>query len=271
MTALALRNEEDFIQLIQGEWEISQQKQYEQDRKALTAAQRRIGELDTLIQNLYESQITGTLPERQYQRLMRQYDEEQVQLEDQAAELKRKVSKRSEEKINAERFTSLLRKYQNIEELTDDMLNELIEKVVVNSANGHRGICRIQRVDVFFNFVGNPSILVDEASLMTEEEALRMAEEERAKREAARVERKAQKKKNRIDDLRQRAETDPEAAAELAAYQEKRQLDNQRQKGRIKERMASDSDYAEQWRAKQRKYQQAYEQRKKEKQRNLTA
>lgn len=271
VTALALRNEEDFIKLIQGEWEISQQQQYEQDRKALTAAQRRIGELDTLIQNLYESQITGTLPERQYQRLMRQYDEEQVQLEDQAAELERKISKRSEEKINAERFTSLLRKYQNIEELTDDMLDELIEKVVVHSANGHRGICRIQRVDVFFNFVGDLSALVDEASLMTEEEALRMAEEERVKREAARIERKVQKKKNRIDDLRQRAETDPEAAAELAEYQEKRRLDNQRQKARIKERMASDPDYAEQWRAKQRKYQQAYEQRKKEKQRNLTA
>ncbi len=106
---------------------------------------------------------------------------------------------------------------------------------------------------------------------MTEEEALRMAEEERAKREAARIERKVQKKKNRIDDLRQRAETDPEAAAGLAEYQEKRRLDNQRQKARIKERMASDPDYAEQWRAKQRKYQQAYEQRKKEKQRNLTA
>lgn len=265
VTALALQDEEEFIHMVQGEWEACQQQQYEQDRKALAAAQKRISELDTLIQGLYESQIKGSLPERQYQRLMQQYDEEQTQLEEQSKELERKVTRRSEEKTNAHRFVALLHKYQNITEITDDMLYELIDKVVVHAPNGNRGITRIQRVEVYFNFVGNLSALSEKTALMTEEEALRLAEEERDRRKAESGQRKAQTQKERLADLRQRAETDPEAAADLAEYTERKRRDGRNFRARTKERMADDPEFAAQWRAKQKQYQEAYRRRKKEK------
>ncbi len=44
-------------------------------------------ELDILIQDLYESNMLGKLPDRQYQRLMNQYDSEQTALEQRKAEL----------------------------------------------------------------------------------------------------------------------------------------------------------------------------------------
>jgi site-specific DNA recombinase len=71
---------------------------------------------------------------------MQRYDEEQVQVEEQVKELERKVSKRREEKTNARRFVTLLQNHQNIKEVTDDMLYELIDKIVVHAPNGKHGI-----------------------------------------------------------------------------------------------------------------------------------
>ncbi len=39
--------------------------------------------------------------------------------------------------------------------LTDEMLYELVEKVVIHSASGGRTIYRQQQIDIYFNFIGD--------------------------------------------------------------------------------------------------------------------
>ena len=46
-----------------------------------------MAELDEKINKLYESTLSGLLPERQAQRMIQQYDEEQLVLEKRVAEL----------------------------------------------------------------------------------------------------------------------------------------------------------------------------------------
>ena len=79
---------------------------------------------------------SGLLPERQYKQLMKQYDDEQAELETKIEEMEKKLS---EEKVNAvdiKHFISLIRKCKEPTEISDLMFAELIDKIVVYEAEG---------------------------------------------------------------------------------------------------------------------------------------
>ena len=74
------------------------------------------------INKLYESSVNGLLPERQAQRMIQQYDEEQLVLEKRVAELESLAQQDEIKQVDASRFIALVRKYRDCEELTDAML-----------------------------------------------------------------------------------------------------------------------------------------------------
>lgn len=84
----ALKNEDEFLQELMTKWKARQNQISDTEKKKLAAAKRRFHELDDLIQSLYESKVKGSIPERQAERLIAQYDEEQIRLEERIAELK---------------------------------------------------------------------------------------------------------------------------------------------------------------------------------------
>jgi hypothetical protein len=94
---------------------------------------------------------------------------------------------------------------------------------------------------------------------MNEEEAYQMAEKERERRKSESGQRKVQTQKDRLANLRQRAVTDREAAAELAAILERKQQDGWNYRAITKERMETDPEFAEQWRVKQKQYKETYQ------------
>ena len=83
-----LENEDEFISQLKAVWNDNKSKHTDLGQQELDQAAKRMAELDTLIQNLYESSVKGTLPERQAQRMIQQYDEEQILLERRVEELK---------------------------------------------------------------------------------------------------------------------------------------------------------------------------------------
>ena len=231
---------DEFLSELMTQWEAKQNQISDTEKKELAAAKRRFRELDDLIQSLYESKVKGSIPERQAERLIAQYDEEQVQLEKRIAELKGPEIPSGPKKADVARFMDLLHRYQNITELTDTMLYEFIEKVEVHEPTGGRTkYCR-QQVDVYFNFIGH---YLPEGTVQTEEEfraEVDAKERERKKREARRSD---QRRKQRYADLKERAKTDPEAAAEYEAILEKQRARNRKNQARKKAKRESDPEY----------------------------
>ena len=92
--------------------------------------------MSKLIRGLYENLVSGLLPERQYKQLMKQYDDEQAELETKIEEMEKELT---EEKVNAvdiKHFISLIRKCKEPTEISDLMFAELIDKIVVYRTNG---------------------------------------------------------------------------------------------------------------------------------------
>lgn len=138
MTKEIIENEDEFAEQLQAAWENQNTQVSSESKKELHSVQKRMDELDALIRSLYENSVLGKIPERQYQRLMAQYDEEQAVCEARIAELKKELDNAETTKVDLKRFIKLIRKYKDCETLTDEMLYELAEKVVIHSASGGR-------------------------------------------------------------------------------------------------------------------------------------
>ena len=236
----ALKNEDEFLQELMTKWKARQNQISDTEKKELAAAKRRFHELDDLIQSLYESKVKGSIPERQAERLIAQYDEEQIRLEERIAELKGSETPAGPKKADVARFMELLHRYQNITELTDTMLYEFIEKVEVHEPTGGRTKYRRQQVDVYFNFIGH---YLPEETVQTEEEFRAEVDARERERKRCTARRSDEKRKQRYADLKERAKTDPEAAAEYEAILEKQRERNWKKQARKKAKRESDPEY----------------------------
>ena len=236
----ALENEDEFLSELMSQWESRQNQISDTEKKELAAAKKRFRELDELIQSLYESKVKGSIPERQVERLIAQYDEEQIQLETRITELKGPEVPSGPKKADVARFIDLLHRYQNITELTDTMLYEFIEKVEVHEATGGRSKYRRQQVDVYFNFIGH---FLPPATIQTEEEFRAEVDARERERKRQNARRSSEKRKLCYAELKERAKTDPEAAEEYEAVLEKQRERNRKMQARQKTKRESDPEY----------------------------
>ena len=101
-------------------------------RRRLAAAQKRAGELEKLICKIYEDNALGKLPDARYKALDAQYAKEQDALEIEIAELEKAVTGYEQSQKSAEKFIALIDKYENFDTLTNTMLNEFVEKILVH-------------------------------------------------------------------------------------------------------------------------------------------
>ena len=135
-----LENEDEFIQQLKVVWNEHQTRTANNGYQELAEAKKRMAELDEKINKLYESTMSGLLPERQAQRMIQQYDEEQILLEKRVAELENLVQQDEIKQVDASRFIALVKKYRDCEELTDTMLYAFIDRIEVHEATGSRTV-----------------------------------------------------------------------------------------------------------------------------------
>lgn len=150
-----LKDEKEFVEQLKAQYELQCENDNTDDKKELLEAKRRMMDLDDLIKGLYENFTLGRLPERQFNRLMTEYDTEQSKLEQRISELETSTERISTKAVQIDKFVRLVKKYRDFEELTTPMLNDFIEKVVIHEAEGGRTKDRTQQVDIYFNFIGN--------------------------------------------------------------------------------------------------------------------
>ena len=192
-----LKDEETFALELQSLWREKREEKPKQNQSELKRCQKRYDELSALIRSLYENLMSGLLPERQYKQLMAQYDSEQAELESQMETMKSEIAEDKSSSADIRHFISLIRKCKNPTEISDSMFNELVDKIVVYEAEG-AGNARTQKVDIYFNYVGQVDIAYTEEELaelkaQKEQEERQRMEKQRKREKAYREKRKAKK------------------------------------------------------------------------------
>ncbi len=121
--------------------------------RAITKAENRINELDRLFTSIYEDKTNGVLSESRFKMLVEQYEQEQAELKENVKILSDEIEHQEQESSNVERFIAKVHKYFDLQELTPDILNDLVKRVEVyvpEKINGRR----TQHIDIYYDFVG---------------------------------------------------------------------------------------------------------------------
>lgn len=155
IAAYSKNNRDEFIQEIQEAQANQQTADIASIKRRLTAAQKRMDELETLICKIYEDNTLGKLPDARYIALDAAYAKEQNELSDEIAELQQSLASFEKKKKSAERFLSLIDKYENFGTLTTLMLNEFVEKILVHERDRKGSRDTTQAIEIYFNFVGS--------------------------------------------------------------------------------------------------------------------
>lgn len=153
VVAYAQEDEDEFARRVMSNKQSIQRTEQEQAKRSLEKQERRISELDAIIQRLYEDSVMGRLNGDRFTKLSATYEKEQAELERTVHELRDVVSAAERETVNVKSFLKVVKKYTEPTELTPMLLREFVEKVVAHEADKSSGH-RMQRIDVHYSFIG---------------------------------------------------------------------------------------------------------------------
>lgn len=120
----------------------------------LTKAEKRKAEVDRLFAKMYEDWAAGRISEYNFNMLSQKYQSEQQSLTEQIEALKTQLATQEQSTADAEKWVKLIRQYTDPTELTAELLNTLIEKILIHEAVKQPDGTREQEVEIFYRFVG---------------------------------------------------------------------------------------------------------------------
>ncbi len=207
----------EFIHTVQETQVAQQSADISKKRRRLAAAQKRAGELEKLICKIYEDNALGKLPDARYKALDAQYAKEQDALEIEIAELEKAVTGYEQSQKSAEKFIALIDKYENFDTLTNTMLNEFVEKILVHERARKGSQDTTQEIEIYFNFLGRyiPPSLQPVPLTPEEQEELQKKEERKDRLHQNYLKRKASGAQKRYEDkikAKKKAEMDAKKA-----------------------------------------------------------
>ena len=207
----------EFIHTVQETQVAQQSADISKKRRRLAAAQKRAGELEKLICKIYEDNALGKLPDARYRALDAQYAKEQDALEVEIAELEKAVTGYEQSQKSAEKFIALIDKYENFDTLTNTMLNEFVEKILVHERARKGSQDTTQEIEIYFNFLGRyiPPSLQPVPLTPEEQEELQKKEERKDRLHQNYLKRKASGAQKRYEDkikAKKKAEMDAKKA-----------------------------------------------------------
>ncbi len=131
-----------------------QQRMVKMRDAELKRAQKRQKELDRLFSKLYEDWAAERITEYNFKVLSEKYQTEQAEVLEKVERLQAELATEQQTAVNIDQWIGLIQQYAHPEELTAEMLNTLIEKIVVHEKTIGEDGEKEQTVDIYYRFVG---------------------------------------------------------------------------------------------------------------------
>ncbi len=131
-----------------------QQRMVKMRDAELKRAQKRQKELDRLFSKLYEDWAAERITEYNFKVLSEKYQTEQSDVLEKIERLQAELATEQQTVVNIDQWIGLIQQYAHPEELTAEMLNALIEKIVVHEKTIGEDGEKEQTVDIYYRFVG---------------------------------------------------------------------------------------------------------------------
>ena len=145
--------EDEFVRMMMDADVRQKNRELAQKKKKLIELQKRIGELDTIFQRIYEDNITGKLSDERFMKMSKGYEDEQHTLQAEADKIQNELQQEEKKSVDVKRFLAIVKKYTDLTELTPEILREFVDKIIVHAPDKSSGR-RLQEIEIIYNHIG---------------------------------------------------------------------------------------------------------------------
>jgi len=117
--------------------------------------------IDTLFKRICEDMVSGRLSAERFDKLYTEYEEEQRQVKQTIVELQNLIDSGEQSEFDLQEFLRNVRKYTDPKELTAELLNDLVDKIVIHAPDKSSGK-RKQKIEIHCKAAGIINIYSDD-------------------------------------------------------------------------------------------------------------
>lgn len=128
-------------------------KELSEKRRELAQAKKRVKEIDSLIQRIYEDNVVGKISDERFATMSMSFEEEQETLKSVIPEMETYLESETDKTDSLQRFIDRVKRVMQLTELTPEIVHEFIEKTVVSKPE-YRDGKRYQTLEIYYNGVG---------------------------------------------------------------------------------------------------------------------
>ena len=155
MLTFVREHESEFVELLSKKSERELNRQFQESSRELEQSMQRITKLDSIIQRLYEDNLDGKISNDRFTKMTANYEQEQKDLEEQVAVLRKILAAAKEQRINVESFLAQVKKYTEVKELDAEIIRNLVKRIDVFTPEKVPGTrTKKQTVLIHWNFIG---------------------------------------------------------------------------------------------------------------------
>jgi site-specific DNA recombinase len=129
------------------------QAEYQRLQQFVRNGEKRIDEIDRLIESLYEDRVLRNVEDTRYQRMMQKYEKEQRDLTAEVENAKAELQSADQKTVDLRLLLKTVREITEVKELTSGLIHSLIERIEVHNNDKYDGHCHV-KVDIYFSVIG---------------------------------------------------------------------------------------------------------------------
>ena len=173
----SLANKEEFEVLVKSSLVKEQTEEIKKQKKRIPQITGRMEQIERVMNKLYEDNALGNIEPKRYEKLSGKYAEEYYSLKSEQEQIEECLSEFENANQRAKNFIRLAESYSDFEELTPTAINEFISKIVVHERDVKRAKYAVQRIEVYFNYIGKFENELTKEIEPTEQEMIQMRKE----------------------------------------------------------------------------------------------
>ena len=150
----AQTDEQQLINSLMNTTNQEQQALFKKQNAELKKAEKRKAEVDRLFTKVYEDWAEDRITEYNFRMLSQKYQTEQQAIEEKLGQLQAAMAKEKETATGVEKWVTLVKQCAHPTELTAELLNTLVEKILIHEPVKDSTGFKDQEIEIYYRFIG---------------------------------------------------------------------------------------------------------------------
>ena len=147
-------DEQELLQKLLSTTDQERQAVLKKQAAELKKAEKRKEDVDRRFKKLYDDWADERITEYNFKMLPQNYQAEQQEIDDKISQLRASLEKEHQNAEDAGKWINLVKQYEYPTELTVELLNTLIEKILIHEPVKSSPGFKDQEIEIFYRFVG---------------------------------------------------------------------------------------------------------------------